>query len=122
MSEADERSEQDGGQRGRPGRRSVQDRHNAVLEVLQGKATVDQVARRLGVRPETVVGWREAALEGMTAALQRGDGPSARERELELENDTLRDALTRSAMQVELLQRELGIPARGPSPRRRSRR
>jgi transposase-like protein len=122
MSEADERSEQDGGQRGRPGRRSVQDRHNAVLEVLQGKATVDQVARRLGVRPETVVGWREAALEGMTAALQRGDGPSARERELELENGTLRDALTRSAMQVELLQRELGIPARGPSPRRRSRR
>jgi len=80
------------------------------------------VARRLGVRPETVVGWREAALEGMTAALQRGDGPSARERELELENGTLRDALTRSAMQVELLQRELGIPARGPSPRRRSRR
>jgi transposase-like protein len=120
MSEADERREQYGCQRGRPGRRSVQDRHNAVLAVLQGKATVDQVAPRLGVRPETVVGWKDAALEGMTAALQRGEEPSARERELE--NGTLREALTRSAMQVELLQRELGIPARGPSPRRRSRR
>ena len=122
MADEDERSEQDGGQRGRPGRRSVADRHNAVLEVLQGKATIDQVARRLGVRPETVVGWRDAALEGMTAALQRGDGPSARERELEQENSTLRDALARSAMQVELLQREVGIPARGPSRRGRSRR
>lgn len=78
----------------------VADRHNAVLEVLHGKATIDQIARRLGVRPETVVGWRDAALEGMTAALQRSEGPSARERELEQENSTLRDALARSAMQV----------------------
>jgi len=88
----------------------------------QAQATVDQVARRLGVRAETVVGWRDAALAGMEAALQRGDGPTTRERDLEKENDTLRDALTRSVMQVELLQRELGIPARGPSPRGRSRR
>jgi transposase-like protein len=120
MSEVDERGEQSGGQCGEPGRRSVQDRHNAVLEVLQGKATVDQVARRLGVRPETVVGCKDAALEGMTAALHRGEEPSARERELK--KVSLRDALTRSAMRVELLQRELGIPAQGPSPRRRSRR
>lgn len=122
MSGSDERVEKDGGQRGRPGRRSLQDRQSAVLDILQGKATVDQVARRLGVRAETVVGWRDAALAGMEAALQRGDGPTARERELEKENDTLRDALTRSVMQVELLQRELGIPARGPSLRGRSRR
>lgn len=122
MSGSDERVEKDGGQRGRPGRRSLQDRQDAVLEILQGKATVDQVARRLGVRAETVVGWRDAALAGMEAALQRGDGPTTRERDLEKENDTLRDALTRSVMQVELLQRELGIPARGPSLRGRSRR
>lgn len=122
MSGSDERVEKDGGQRGRPGRRSLQDRQSAVLDILQGKATVDQVARRLGVRAETVVGWRDAALAGMEAALQRGDGPTARERDLEKENDTLRDALTRSVMQVELLQRELGIPARGPSLRGRSRR
>ena len=122
MSSTNERDEQDGGQRGRPGRRSLQDRQGAVLELRQGKSTIDQIARRLGVRPETVAGWRDAALAGMEAALLRGDGPTARERDLEQENDTLRDALTRSVMQVELLQRELGIPTQGPTPRRRSRR
>jgi transposase-like protein len=103
MSGQDEREEKDGGQRGRPGRRSLQDRQNAGLEVLQGKATIDQIAWRLGVRPETVAGWRDAALAGMESALMRADGPT--ERELERENGTLRDALTRSAIQVELLQR-----------------
>ncbi len=62
--------------------------------------------------------WREAALEGTTAAPLRRDGPGARERKLDVEIGALRDALTRSAVQVEPLQRELGIPARGPSPRR----
>ncbi len=118
MSGQDEREEKDGGQRGRPGRRSLQDRQNAVLEVLQGKATIDQIARRLGVRPETVAGWRDAALAGMESALMRGDGPTERERELERENGTLRDALTRSAIQVELLQRpnswSWGNPRPGP--------
>ncbi len=105
MSGQDERGEKDGGQFGRPGRRSLQDRQNAVLEVLQRKATVVQIARRLGVRPETVAGWRDAALAGMESARMRGDGRSEPERELERENDTLRDALTRSAIQAELLQR-----------------
>jgi transposase-like protein len=105
MSGQDEREEKDGGQRGRPGRRSLQDRQNAVLEVLQGKAPIHQIAPCLGVRPETVAGWRDAALAGMESARMRGDGCSKRERELERENDTLRDALTRSAIQVELLQR-----------------
>jgi transposase InsO family protein len=110
MSGQDEREEEDGGQRGRPGRRSLQDHQNAVLEVLQRKATVVQIARRLGVRPETVAGWRDAALAGMESARMRGDSRSEPERELERENDTLHDALTRSAIQVELLQR--------PHPRR----
>lgn len=61
MSSTNERDEQDGGQRGRPGRRSLQDRQGAVLELLQGKSTIDQIARRLGVRSETVAGWRDAA-------------------------------------------------------------
>jgi transposase-like protein len=117
MSAADERPEKDGGQRGRPGRRCGAERHNAILEVLQGKATVDQVAWRMGVRPEAVAGWKEDGPAAMLANFQRGDGPTLRERELEAENGTLRDALTRSAMQVELLQRELGIPDRHPSQR-----
>ncbi len=68
MSGSNERVEKDGGQRGRPGRRSLQDRQSAALEIRQGKSTVDQLARRLGVRAETVVGCRDAALAGMEAA------------------------------------------------------
>jgi transposase-like protein len=39
--------------RGRPGRRSAEDRRRAVLELLGGKATVDQIAMRFGVLPQT---------------------------------------------------------------------
>ena len=35
-----DRGEIDGGQRGRPGRRSVEERKTAVLELISGKATV----------------------------------------------------------------------------------
>jgi hypothetical protein len=40
----------EGAQWGRPGRRSVEDRTQAVLELLAGKATVDQLARRQPLR------------------------------------------------------------------------
>lgn len=42
--------------RGRPGRRTVEERPRAVLELLGGKATVGQVAMRFGVLPQTVEG------------------------------------------------------------------
>ena len=51
MSKHDERSENGGVVRGQPGRRSVEDRRWAVLELLSGKASVDQVATRYGVKP-----------------------------------------------------------------------
>ena len=63
-----DRGEIDGGQRGRPGRRSVEERKTAVLELISGKATVDQLARRFGVRPETIEGWRTDALAGIEEA------------------------------------------------------
>ncbi len=78
--------------RGRPGRRSLEDRLNAAMELLSGKASVDQVARRYGVQPETVEGWRESALAGVDLALLTG-GRSERERELEKQAAELRDAL-----------------------------
>jgi transposase-like protein len=105
MSGSDKRLKLDGVQRGCPGRHNFQDHHSAVVGKLQGKATVDQVARRLGVRAETVFGGRDAALAGMEPVLLRGDGPTTRERDLEMENNTLRDALTSGGMRVELLQR-----------------
>ena len=61
-----------GAVRGRPGRRMLAERHDAVLQVLMGKASVDQVAARMGVHPATIEQWRDQALAGMSEALLRG--------------------------------------------------
>jgi transposase-like protein len=39
--------------RGRPGRRTTEERTQAVLELLSGKASVDQLASRFGVQAST---------------------------------------------------------------------
>jgi transposase-like protein len=67
----DAETDTDADVRARPGRRSVEERQQAVLELLGGKATVDQVARRLGVLASTVEDWREDALGGIAEALRR---------------------------------------------------
>ncbi len=82
------------GGRGRPGRRTVADRVEAVLAILAGKSSIDQVARRYGVRPETVEGWRDEAVAGMAEVLRRGDARPPRELELEKENKGLRDLVS----------------------------
>jgi transposase-like protein len=43
--------------RGRPGRRSTSERREAVMSILAGKASVDQVAKQYGVHVATVQGW-----------------------------------------------------------------
>jgi len=85
----------------------VQERHEAVLELLSGKASVDQIAKRLGVLPATVEGWREDAVAGMAEALRRGNAKSARELELERENKELRNAVTETAIAKALLEQAL---------------
>jgi len=70
MSE-EEREMVDGGQRGRPGRRSVAEKKDAVLALLSGKATVDQLALKYGVRGETIEKWRDAAMVGVGALVKR---------------------------------------------------
>ena len=107
--------------RGRPGRRSAEDRRRAVLELLGGKATVDQIAMRFGVLPQTVEGWRDDALAGIDAALKQGTGKSSRELELEAEVEVLRETALNATMQVTLLQKAMGIKPR-PSRPARSRR
>ncbi len=91
-----------GAVRGRPGRRTLADRQQAVLDVLMGKASIDQVATRLGVYGKTVEQWRDQALAGMSEALLRGDVATPRERELEREvtdlRETLKDVSVRYAM------------------------
>jgi transposase-like protein len=39
----------------------VEERQRAVLDLMAGKASVDQIARRLGVHASTVEAWRQAA-------------------------------------------------------------
>lgn len=85
--------------RGRPGRRTAQSKADAVLKLLAGKTSVDQVARELGVRSATVEGWRDAAIEGIQATLTAGDGKTDRERELEKEVRELRETLQRATIE-----------------------
>ncbi len=92
--------------RGRPGRRTAEERKNAVLDILAGKSTVELVARRLGVSEATVLGWREDALQSLDA-LFRKDGKSAREQELERENKKLRVAITESAIEAALIKQAI---------------
>ena len=93
--------------RGRPGRRSAEERTQAVLELLSGKASVDQIARRFGVRAETVEGWREQALEGVGEAMRQGTGKSVRELALERDLASLEKAFTHLAIKHELVERAL---------------
>jgi transposase-like protein len=93
--------------RGRPGRRSAEERTDAVLELLSGKATVDQIARRFGVRASTVEAWRDQALEGIGQSLRQGTGKSGRELELERDLSSLEKAFTHLAIKHELVERAL---------------
>ena len=99
--------------RARPGRRTVEERQKAVLDLFAGKATVDQVARRLGVMPETVEGWRQDALDGMQEALRRGTGKTAAELELERKNRDLETFVTKLSIQKCLLEQALEIERDG---------
>lgn len=84
-----------------------------MLELMSGKASVDQLARRFGVQPETIEGWRAEALEGMREAMRRGTGRSEREAELEREVKLLRETVTDSAIAQALLKRALEEERKG---------
>jgi transposase-like protein len=101
--------------RARPGRRSVEDRNRAVLELLAGKATVDQLARRLGVLPATVEGWRDDALSGIEDALRRGSGKTASELAMERKLRELEEVVTTLSIQKCLLENAL-TAERGKRP------
>lgn len=78
-----------------------------MLELFAGKATVDQIARRLGVHASTVEGWREDALAGVEQALRRGSGKTAAELELERKHRDLEKVVTTLSIQKCLLENAL---------------
>jgi transposase-like protein len=93
--------------RARPGRRSVEERQRAVMELFAGKATIDQIARRLGVHASTVEGWRQDALDGVAEALRRGSGKTPTELLLERKNQELEQVVTKLSIQKCLLENAL---------------
>ncbi len=105
--------------RRRPGRRTAAERKQAVLQLLSGKATVDQLARRFGVKPETVEGWHTMALEAMDDAFRQGTARSPRLAELERERATLEKVVTKLTMKTELMERALREFPRKPGRSRR---
>lgn len=109
--------------RARPGRRTVEERQQAVLELFAGKATVDQLARRLGVHASTVEGWRQDALAGVEQALRRGTGKTATELELERKTRDLEKVVTTLSIQKCLLENALETErAKRPTKPARSKR
>lgn len=93
--------------RGRPGKRSVEDKRQAVLDILSGKATVAQVAKRLCVLPETVEGWKADALAGMESTFRQGPTQSDEDKKLAVENAQLKRVVVKLEMQKELLENAL---------------
>lgn len=93
-----------------------------MLELIAGKAGIDQLAQRFGVLPETIEAWRDEAIAGIAETFRRGTAKSPREAELERENADLREALIESTMKVTLLQRAAGIHGARPTRPARSRR
>jgi transposase-like protein len=93
--------------RGRPGRRTVEERTTAVLELLGGKATVDQLASRFGVQGSTIEAWRQEALLAIERSMRQGSSKSPELLELERRYAELETSFTRVAMKHELLERAL---------------
>ena len=100
------------GLRGLPGRRSVEDKVEAIQELMAGKAGVDQLAMRFGVRPETIEGWREEALAAIENAFRKGASPE--ERALAKQYGALQKAFTDLAIRHELVTRALKDRPSGP--------
>ena len=90
---------------------------------MAGKATIDQIARRLGVHASTVEGWRQDALAGVEQALRRGSGKTASELELERKYRDLEKVVTTLSVQKCLLEQALETERAGrPTAPARSRR
>ncbi len=93
--------------RGRPGRRTAEERTTAVLELLGGKATADQLAFRFGVQPATIEAWRQEALVAIAQSMRQGNSKSPELLALERKYADLEKSFTRVAIKHELLDREL---------------
>lgn len=100
-------AEGEGVRRGRPGRRSADERTSAVLELLSGKSTLDQLAFRFGVQASTIEAWRQEALIAIERSMRQGSSKPPELVELERKYADLEKSFTRVAIKHELLERAL---------------
>ena len=92
-----------------------------VLALIAGKASVDQLARQYGVKPETVEKWREEALAAIEEGFSSRRGKSSEEKVLEQKLRSTQNALTEAIMKNEIMERAINhLKSRTPSKPTRS--
>jgi transposase len=77
------------------------------MDLLSGKATVDQLASRFGVHPEVIEKWRALAMDAVAAVMRQGTGRSSRESDLAKKLKSLERAFADLAIRHEVVQRTL---------------
>ena len=105
-------------------KRSAEEKLRVVLSVLRGELSVSAAGRRAGVFEQTVHNWKKAFLEGGRDRLALGDRRrSARELDLEAENEELKAALGEARVLLRVWRKgaeylpPLGISSRSASKR-----
>ena len=78
----------------------VEKKTRIVLSVLAGEVTVSEAARREKVSAQSIGNWKRQFLQAGQAGLASGQGPSAREKQLEAEVEDLTQALGESAVEI----------------------
>ncbi len=78
-----------------------------ILDLMTVEVGADAIATRLGLPQSTVERWREAALQGMSRALDTASGKSAREIALERRLRKLQREFADLAVRHALVQRAL---------------
>ena len=85
----------------RASQKSPEEKLRVVLSVLRGELSAAAAGRRAGVSEQTVHNWKKAFLEGGRDRLALGARRrSARETELEAENEELKAALGEAHVQL----------------------
>lgn len=105
----------------------IQERYQAVLEVLSGTTTVAEAARRLGMSRNHFQTLMHRSLEGMIGGLSPGKAgrppKPAREAELEAERDKLRRKTEQLEQKLDMTTRLMGLASeliKGSTPRSRN--
>ncbi len=82
-------------------KKSPEEKLRVVLSVLRGELSAAAAGRRAGVSEQTVHNWKKAFLDAGRERLARGARRrSAREGELEVENEELKAALGEAHVQL----------------------